>query len=142
MHSARGRPIFALACCLLFAVFAGCGSDGPEIVPVTGMITFEGREQPEVCRLSFLPQETNGIIRPNGGEMTSDGAYELAPFRGVKGLYPGTYSILVSYYDLKPGGNRNVEADWIAHEYETTESLVIEAGARRMTHPITVPAQK
>ncbi len=131
----------SLIIAMLLLAVAGCADDGPEIIPVAGKVTFTGRDQPEVCRLTFVPQDSTGPVRPSGGEMAQDGTYQPVAFRGVNGLYPGTYSVRVSYFDLKPGGNRNVEADWIEHTHEPTEALVVESGSSGATYDITVPAQ-
>ncbi len=141
MRMALDRVRWSLTTVVLLLTVGGCANEGPEIVPVSGMLTFEGREQPEVCRLTFLPQDSSGSVRPSGGEMASDGTYQPVAFRGVHGLYPGTYSVRLSYFDLKPGGNRDVEADWTEYTHEPTEPLVVESGTSSATYDITVPAQ-
>ena len=118
-------------------LFVGCNRS--PVVPVSGTISFADREIPEVCRLSFVPADTaEGVaIRPNGATMDAEGAYQLAEYKGVKGLLPGKYTIRVSYFDLKPNGNPDREGDWKEHTYEAGE-LVIEEGSKAVKHDVVV----
>ena len=126
------RLLFLL---VLSATLSGC-SRSP-VVPVSGKLSFAGRDVPEVCRLSFVPKSADGVIRPSGATMEADGTYRLAPFKGVEGLLPGTYAVRVSYFDLKKNGNPDREGDWIEHTFEG-EDLTIEQGASAVTHDIEV----
>ena len=122
----------------VFAVFVlGC-SRSP-VVPVSGTISFPDRDTPEVCRLSFVPADSDeGVaIRGNGATMDADGTYHLAPFKGVEGLLPGKYTITVSYFDLKRNGNPDREGDWKEHTFDAGE-LLVEEGSRAIQHDIEV----
>lgn len=116
-----------------------CGCSRSPVVPVSGTITFPDRDTPEVCRLSFVPTNTDeGVaIRPNGATMEADGTYHLTPHKGVEGLLPGEYSIRVSYFDLKRNGDPDREGDWKEQTYEAGE-LLIEDGSRAIVHDIEV----
>lgn len=131
----NGIPLLLVAA---FAAMTGC--DRSPVVPVSGKIVFLSREQPKVCRLSFVPIEdkTTGSVRGSGAVMESDGTYEVTEFQGVHGLLPGRYKVNVEYYDLKPGGNPNVEGDWIPFTHEAGE-LVIEPGSGAVEHIVEVP---
>ena len=120
---------------LATAMLAGC-SRSP-VVPVSGTLTFTNRDVPEVCRLTFVPKDSEGTIRPGGATMEADGTYRLAPFKGVEGLLPGTYAVRVSYFDLKKNGNPDRESDWKEYSFEG-EDLVVEAGSSAITHDIEV----
>jgi hypothetical protein len=117
---------------------AGCNSS--PVVPVSGKIVFLSREQPKVCRLSFVPIEdaTTGSVRGSGAVMESDGTYEATEYQGVNGLLPGRYKVNVEYYDLKPGGNPDVEGDWVRQEHQAGE-LVVEPGSGAIEHVVEVP---
>ena len=120
---------------------ATCGCGGSGVVPVKGKVVFSGRETPEVCRLTFVPLDEpadGGTIRPSGATMQADGSYRMTPYLGVEGLLPGRYAVRVSYFDLKPGGNPDREADWIEHKFEGDE-LVIEPGSRSVEYDVEVP---
>lgn len=121
-----------LAVCISLA---GCTRS--PVVPVTGKITFASRDTPEVCRLTFVPQNQEGAIRPSGGTMDADGTYKLTEFKGVEGLLPGTYSVRISYFDLKKNGNPDRDSDWKEFTFEG-EDLVVEEGSRGVTHDIEI----
>lgn len=123
---------------LSLVFFSGCNDSA--VVPVSGTLTFASREIPEVCRLSFVPKEEEGggAIRPNGATMEPDGTYRMTPYQGVEGLLPGTYSVRISYFQLKKNGNPDREGDWKEFKYEA-EDLVVEPGSRAITHDIEVP---
>jgi hypothetical protein len=72
-------------------VSAGCGSDNPDLVPVTGSVTMEGQAVAEVI-VTFTPTgETlgNGSL---GGTDTS-GHFTLTDVRGSEGAYVGEYKV-------------------------------------------------
>lgn len=118
-----------------------CGCSDSDIVPVTGRVIFHSRDLPKVCRLTFVPVEDStggGAVRPNGATMGPDGSYRMTPYQGVEGLFPGRYMVRVSYFDLKPGGNPDREADWIEHSHEA-EELVVPAGSGAIEHDVEVP---
>ena len=123
---------------ITLVISAGC-SNGP-VVPVSGTVAFEGRELPEVCRLTFVPTEVpeGEQLRPNGATMHADGSYEMTPHLGVKGLLPGKYVVRVAYYDLRPGGNPDREGDWRERTYEA-EPLEIQPGESKVEYDIVVP---
>lgn len=122
---------------LLTMATSGC-SRSP-VVPVSGSISFPDREPPEVCRLTFVPTENDEgtAIRPGSATMDEAGTYHLTPFKGVEGLLPGTYSIRISYFDLKRNGDPNRDSDWKEHNFDAGE-LTIEAGSRGVVHDIEV----
>lgn len=130
------RCLIGLAGCVTLL----CGCSRSPVVPVHGAVTFASRDVPEVCRLSFVPTDTDeGVaIRPNGATMEANGKYRLTPYKGVEGLLPGRYSIRMSYFDLKRNGNPDREADWIEKTYDAGE-LVVEKGSRAIEHNIEVP---
>ncbi len=132
-------PLATLLACLM-AMTCGCGNNSG-LVPVSGKVVFESRDLPKVCRLTFLPVggQPAGQVRPGSATMESDGDYTLTEFRGIKGLYPGEYKVTVAYYDLKPGGNKDVEADWKEVIYDLPEKLVVDADAGRVDFDVVVP---
>lgn len=127
------NPRFAILA-LVAAVSLGCNRS--PVVPVSGTVTFAGREVPEVCRLSFVPQGEGG--RSSGATMDAEGNYRPVPFKGVEGLMPGTYDVRLSYFDLKKNGNPDREGDWKEFTFDA-EQLVIEEGSGAVTHDIEVP---
>lgn len=117
----------------------GCGGSG--VVPVRGNIVFQSRDLPQVCRLTFVPADGSAegeTLRPNGATMEPDGAYRMTPYQGVEGLMPGRYTVRVSYFDLRPGGNPDREGDWKEFSHVADE-LVVEPGSRAVEHDVMVP---
>jgi len=76
--------------CLLF-VF-GCGSSNrPELVPVTGVVTMNGKPL-EGARVTFVPEN----IRGASAETDAAGNYELIYIRDIKGAPPGLHKVFIS----------------------------------------------
>jgi hypothetical protein len=107
---------------------------------VYGTLTFIGREQPKFCRLYFKPIEAETITRPSFTTPEPDGSYEVKSFRQSKGLLPGRYKVEVSYFDLKPGADPNVETSYLESVFDAGE-LVVEAESDGIEHNIEVPSK-
>lgn len=133
------RLVLAIRWLTVLAAIAIPGCSRSPVVPVSGSLSFPDRDMPEVCRLTFVPTETDeGVaIRPGSATMDEDGNYSLAPFKGVEGLLPGTYSIRISYFDLKRNGDPSRDSDWKEHTFDAGE-LTVEAGSRGVVHDIEV----
>lgn len=117
---------------------AGCGEKGPKTVPVYGTISFAGREPPKTCQVYFTPIKTEGLIRPTIAERQSNGSYQAKSFSTSRGILPGTYRVLVTYYQLKPGKDPNREANWDELKHEAGE-LVVAPDSGGIEHNIEVP---
>jgi hypothetical protein len=117
---------------------AGCSGDALGTVPVSGKVSFVGRERPKVCRLFFEPNEVSGAIRTSIATVEADGSYRVKAYQSSNGLVPGKYQVRVSYFDLKPGGNSAIESDWIEYKHDAGE-LVVESGSSGVEHNIEVP---
>jgi hypothetical protein len=79
---------------ILFVGLVGCGKSGPQIAPVHGRVTLDGRPL-ENADVEFKP---NNSPRPSTGRTNADGRYELAYKRGQLGAVvgPNTVRITVS----------------------------------------------
>jgi hypothetical protein len=128
------------AALLALACMIGCADRGPRTVPVYGKVTFVGRERPKFCRLYFRPIEAETITRPSTSTPAADGTYEVKSFRDSKGLLPGTYNVEVTFFDLKPGADPNIETNYIESVFDAGE-LVVDADAGSVEHDIEVPAK-
>ena len=138
LHSQKLRLV---ALVLSSALVVGCSGDGIHTVPVYGKVTAAGREMPKVCRLFFNPTSTGvAPLRPSVVQTEPDGSYAVKAFKDSDGLLPGTYRVVVSYFDLKPGGNPNSEGGWVEHKHDAGE-LVVDADADEIEHNIEVPAK-
>jgi hypothetical protein len=87
------RPLYFLGCALLlFAPLVGCGESGPELAPVSGRVTLDGRPL-ENADVTFQPE---GAERPSMGRTDKDGRYQLAYKRGVMGARVAWHNVNVS----------------------------------------------
>jgi hypothetical protein len=124
----------------LVAIFllTGCSERGPKTVPVYGTVTFVGRDAPKTCRLFFKPIKVEGLTRPAVAERSPNGSYAAKSFSTSKGLLPGTYNVEVSYYDLVPGKNPELETSWAETNFNAGE-LVVDANSSGVEHNIEIP---
>ena len=125
----------ALAALLLLA---GCSESGPKTIPVYGVVTFVRRDAPKTCRLFFKPVKVESLTRPAAAERAANGSYAARAFSTSKGILPGTYKIAVSYYDLVPGKNPDLESSWAETQFDAGE-LVVDANSKGIEHNIEIP---
>jgi hypothetical protein len=123
-----------------FLLLSGCSESGPKTVPVYGTVTFVGRDAPKTCRLFFKPIKVEGLTRPAAAERSPNGSYAAKAFSTSKGLLPGTYKIEVSYYDLVPGKNADLETSWAETNFNAGE-LVVDANSKGIERNIEVPKE-
>lgn len=78
------------------AVLAGCGSDAPTTIPVSGTVTYNG-EPVTVGKVMFRPiTVAEGLPkRPAMGKLQSDGSYRLSTFARNDGAVPGEYHVVI-----------------------------------------------
>ena len=77
---------------LLVAVFSGCGQSGPDVAPVSGRITLDGRPLAS-ADVAFQP---DGAQRASSGRTDADGRYELMFKRGQPGALVGQHTVRIS----------------------------------------------
>lgn len=72
--------------------FAGCGADGPEMVPVKGVVHLDG--QPiEGASVTFIPTEGG---RPATGKTDETGQFELTTITTGDGAIVGDHQVTVT----------------------------------------------
>jgi hypothetical protein len=89
MHSARWWLTIALCC-------AGCGG-GPKYVPVSGVVTLDGKPGADLVVL-FLPQASEGNQNPGRGSSAytgKDGRYQLKTMDGDEGAVVGKHLVQI-----------------------------------------------
>ncbi|MGE3821108.1 MAG: carboxypeptidase-like regulatory domain-containing protein [Isosphaeraceae bacterium] len=95
------RAAAPLVAALLLAL-VGCGESGPKLVPVSGVVTLNGKPL-EGAEVSFVPDPTNKDSTPGNDKTGPEGNYK-AMFQGRSGLAPGKYVVLISKKaDAPPG---------------------------------------
>jgi hypothetical protein len=80
------RIVFALLICI-----AGCTKGGPQIAPVEGRVTLEGRPLAN-ADIQFKP---DGTERPSTGRTDSEGHYTLMFKRGQPGAVVGPHTVRI-----------------------------------------------
>ena len=77
---------------LFFVAFAGCGSKGPAIVPVSGTVTLDGNP---VANAAVMFAPTSGG-RPAEGTTGTDGKFQLTTEKPADGAMEGEYEVTVT----------------------------------------------
>jgi hypothetical protein len=81
-----------LSCFVLAVVVAGCGQSGPEVAPVSGHVTVDGKPMENV-NVVFQPVDARS---PSYGQTDKDGRYALGYKRGVQGALVGSHNVGIS----------------------------------------------
>lgn len=76
---------------MLLAVTLGCGGGGPQVAPVAGRVTLDGRPL-EHADVTFQP---DGSQRPSTGRTGPDGKYTLGYKRGQPGAIVGEHTVRI-----------------------------------------------
>jgi hypothetical protein len=102
---------------ILMACFAGCGKSGPEVAPVAGRITLDGKPL-ENADILFQP---DGSKPPSSGRTDANGRYELAYKRGVMGGMVGSNTVRITISESVVPNPPNIPA-----RYNTESELTKE----------------
>ncbi len=79
---------------LLLLGIVGCGGPtGPELTPITGVVTFEGKPVGPGT-VAFVP--TDGTGNPASGTIESSGRFKMSVYKPGDGVLPGTYKVSVT----------------------------------------------
>jgi hypothetical protein len=76
-------------------MIAGCGSEGPEFVPVSGTVSLNGKPVNEVV-VTFVPKQAG---KPAMGLTDEQGQFSLSTAEGDDGVIAGPYYATVSSID-------------------------------------------
>lgn len=108
---------------------AGCGggSDTPDVLPVTGIITLDG-DPLEGAQVEFQPQSTseNQAAVPSYATTDKSGAYtlKLGPGR-VEGAMPGTHQVRITKY-LPPAEDGTSGEQILPAKFNSESELTVE----------------
>lgn len=122
--SVRGLLLFAVLMC-----GCGSGSDRPELQPVEGTVTLDGKP---VNGATVLFQPANG--RPSKGVTDESGQYELIYRPGVEGAVLGTHKVSISTYrearpDAEDPALQAEQKETIPAQYNVNTTLTAEVKA-------------
>lgn len=90
---------------LLMAAVVGCGSGGPALVPVTGVLTYKGKPVAN-AGLRFLPEAG----RPSSGQTDEEGRFTLSYDREHEGAVMGKHKVWVTRMPTRPTTKAEQEA--------------------------------
>lgn len=91
---------------VVLALVAGCNKSGPQLAPVSGRITLDGKPIKNTD-IAFYPE---GGGNPSAGRTDEDGHYELGYSRGKMGGMIGKNTVRISTSsELVKGPNRYPE---------------------------------
>jgi hypothetical protein len=111
-------------------LWAGCGDAGPEVVPVHGRVTFDGKNPPGPGTVYFAPLATaEGVVmRPGSADFERDGNFRATAFRGREGLVPATYRVQIVCWKRAPDPTSDLRAEnYVPNEYRPPD-LTVESG--------------
>jgi hypothetical protein len=97
LHAPRAWWLASLGLCLAFV--SGCGSSAEfELVPVSGVVTLDGKPVP-YTQVVFIPQGSGDKVNPGPSSAATcddQGRYQLKTVRGDDGAVVGTHSVRIS----------------------------------------------
>jgi len=121
-----------LPVCIALLVFstAGCSNSGPELAPVAGRITLDGRPLGKADIL-FQPDGPNP---PSSGRADADGRYQLAYKRGVMGGHVGSNTVQITISPDVVSNPPNIPARYNSESKLTKE---IKSGQNEFNFDLT-----
>jgi hypothetical protein len=90
------RTLCVAGFCVAVALASGCGGDGPKYVPVSGVVTLDGKPYPNAF-VSFQPKSSKENPEPGRGSMglTDASGRFVLKYDGKDGALIGTHSIRI-----------------------------------------------
>lgn len=123
---------------------AGCGSDRPETVRVTGRVTSGGGDWPASGMIIFTPDEPAAGLprRPGKAFFDKQGRFTVGTFDDSDGLVPGTYHVSV-FCGEPVEGMAAPDRSYVPLQYQLPgpSGLVLEvkADSRNLTVEYDIP---
>jgi hypothetical protein len=110
----------------LAVIAVGCSGGGPDIVPVSGTVTRNGKPVPNVT-IYFQP--TSG--RPSLGECDDQGRFKLRYTHDQDGAKVGMHSVYIVYFPDVTRGAAPADFKEIAAKYSTPETSPLKIELKR-----------
>ncbi len=127
----QGMVACCFFCFVMCSLLAGCGFSSEGVVPIRGVVTYQGKPVPE-GRIEFYPVEGG---RPSSSEIQSDGSFSLTCYKEGDGAVMGKHCVTVTAFttDEKTtddffGSGKPVKRVWLVPEkYSRRESTTLQA---------------
>ena len=127
--------VMAVGCALASALLGGCGDSGPQRVPVSGSVTYNGAPVSEGV-IRFTPGKDSQM--PMTAAAIKDGTYK-ADLRG--GVPVGIHTVGIEAYRMADKSNTQMlrgvppRIQYLPDRYNTNSELqiTIESGSREIT---------
>ena len=129
------------------ALVAGCGSDGPKCVRVSGKVTLDGGPVPGPGFIYFTTDGTGKetISRPGTAEFDAEGNYRAQTFEPGDGLLPGKYLLRVDCWKSPPNMAGKPVVSFLPQRYQNAATskleLTVESGSKPITHNIDLSSK-
>lgn len=125
----------ASAFLLLSLVLTGCGNDLHDTIPVSGVVTFDGKAPPFEGILIFAHRG-----RPTSALFDAQGRYTAKAFNGSDGLVPGKYIVRIECWKQALTMEGPPEISHVPEGFEPPE-LVVSSDKKRIEYNINVPTE-
>lgn len=129
---------------LLSCLLAGCGQSGPDKIRVHGTITFDGQAPPAEGVVLFRPiKAAQGFpSRPGRANFTQeDGTLEATTIKPGDGLLPGTYSVSIECWRIRPKDDGTPGVSYVRKGFSPPD-LEIKPGADPIKLNLDVPTNR
>lgn len=129
--------------------FSGCARSPYGTVPVSGRVTFAGRNPPAACELYFTPvpdasARQSAPVRAGRALASADGSFVVSSFREGDGLLPGAYDVRLVCWRTPPVWSHDGKPDVGGVSFVPVafapRALVIDSGSRKtVRYDLDVP---
>jgi hypothetical protein len=118
-------------------LLTGCGSGGPDLVPVSGQIMLNSGPWPASGALHFIPV---GVVqgspsRAGMAEFGPDGKFVAKTFPPQIGLLPGSYQVRVECWKVPPTMEAPIGDSYVPHKYQNPKTSGLQV-AVKLNEPI------
>jgi len=117
-----------LACMVITSSLIGCGSGGPDVVPVVGRVTLAGGGWGRPGMIFFAPVEpAAGFPRlPGMADVDEEGNFRATTQPNRDGLTPGTYRVGLEMWEVPPTMGGPPAKSYLPQKYQSAATSGLE----------------